>query len=243
LCHADSIIKSEIFLKKLAILQSNYIPWKGYFDIIGMADEFIIYDEVQYTKNDWRNRNRIKTSSGSQWLTIPVYRKSLNQKISETKISDPKWNVKHWNTLKTNYSKASHFDNYSHDFEKFYRTSKTQYLSQINYSLIKLVCKNLGIKTKIISSSNYLLEGNSTERLLNLCKQTDSKIYISGPAAKGYLNEDLFNDQNIKIEWMDYSDYKEYPQIHPPFEHHVSIIDLLFNMGPISSNFMKFKDK
>src|SRR6187431_21772 len=135
--------------KKIAILQSNYIPWKGYFDIIGMVDEFIIYDEVQYTKNDWRNRNKIKATTGIQWITIPVYQKSLQQKISETQISNIKWGAKNWNSLKTNYSKAPHFKNYAPILEEFYLTFKKPWLSEINVTLLKLICNYLGIKTPI----------------------------------------------------------------------------------------------
>src|SRR5882672_4584783 len=213
--------------KSIAILQSNYLPWKGYFDIIGMVDEFIIYDEVQYTKNDWRNRNRIKTPSGSQWITIPVYQKSLMQKISETQISNYKWATKNWNSLKANYSKAPYFKFYSPYFEDFYRTVETPFLAQINISLIKITCDILAIKTKISSSAEYNLIGDPTEKLVSLCKQSQASSYLSGPAAKNYLREDLFKQECIEIEWMDYRGYPEYPQLYPPFEHHVSIVDLL----------------
>jgi hypothetical protein len=226
-------------LKKIAILQSNYIPWKGYFDIIRAVDEFIIYDEVQYTKNDWRNRNKIKTLSGVKWITIPAYQRSLNQKISETEISDRKWGKKHWNMLLTNYAKAPYFKEIAGSFEEFYLNNNIIHLSKINETLLRLVCDFLEIRTKITSSAEYILQGNSSERLINLCKQTDSQIYVSGPAAKNYLSEDLFHNNNITIEWMDYSGYPEYPQLYPPFEHHVSIVDLLFNAGSNSLNFMK----
>jgi len=139
--------------KRVAILQSNYIPWKGYFDIIGMVDEFIIYDEVQYTKNDWRNRNRIKTPLGLQWITIPVYQKSLLQKISETQVSNYKWGIKNWNSLRSNYARAPYFKSYSPLFEEFYSNVKTPFLSQINGSLIRIICDLLNIKTKITNSA------------------------------------------------------------------------------------------
>ena len=115
--------------KRVAILQSNYIPWKGYFDLIGKVDEFIIYDEVQYTKNDWRNRNRIKTSSGTQWITIPVFQKSLHQKISETRVSNYNWAIKNWNSLKGNYARAPYFKFFSPILKEFYSSIKTPFLS------------------------------------------------------------------------------------------------------------------
>ena len=141
--------------KSIAIIQSNYIPWKGYFDMIGLVDEFIFYDEVQYTKNDWRNRNKIKTQTGVQWLTIPVYQKRLDQRIKETEISDKKWADKHWRSLNTNYSKAPCFKQVSPILEEFYTQNKSILLSEINQELVKLVCDFVGIKTKISNSINF----------------------------------------------------------------------------------------
>ncbi|HIP48251.1 MAG TPA: hypothetical protein EYG92_04705, partial [Lutibacter sp.] len=126
-------------MKKIAILQSNYIPWKGYFDLINMVDEFILYDEVQYTKNDWRNRNKIQTKQGVQWLTIPVRQKELSQLIKDTKITDKKWGKKHWATIRQNYSKAKYFKEYKDIFEELYLNCEEQYLSQINYKFIVVI--------------------------------------------------------------------------------------------------------
>lgn len=227
--------------KKVAILQSNYIPWKGYFDIIGSVDEFIIYDEVQYTKNDWRNRNRIKTPAGVQWITVPVYQKSLSQKISETEVSNYKWGIKNWNSLVANYSRAAHFKTYSAALEEFYLSFKSLWLTEINVALIKQICGILNLKTLIKNSADYELTGDPTEKLINLCRQANATCYLSGPAAKNYLREDLFAREGIEIEWMDYTGYKEYPQLYPPFEHAVSILDLLFNVGPEAGHYMKYQ--
>jgi hypothetical protein len=229
--------------KKVAILQSNYIPWKGYFDIIGLVDEFIIYDEVQYTKNDWRNRNRIKTPSGVQWLTIPVSQKSLSQKISETEVSFTTWGKKNWNTIKSNYGKAPFFKSISQPLEEFYLSNSFTKLSEINLWLIKHICAATGISTTITDSKNFNLEGDSTERLVSICKQAEATVYLSGPAAKNYLRESLFTEEGLEIEWMNYSDYPEYPQLYPPFSHAVSIVDLLFNVGDKASEFMKFSKR
>lgn len=204
-------------------------------------DEFIIYDEAQYTKNDWRNRNKIKTPHGIQWITIPVYQRSLNQRISETRISDLKWSVKHWNTIQGNYAKASHFASFKDVLKEFYLVSKTPFLSEINTGLIKLICGLLDIQTRVSNSADFDLEGNPTERLVILCKKTGAGTYLSGPAAKDYLDVDLFTKEKINIEWMDYASYREYPQLFPPFAHEVSIIDLLFNTGPSATTFMKPK--
>ena len=171
-------------MKKVAILQSNYIPWKGYFDLINMVDEFILYDEVQYTKNDWRNRNKIKTPQGIQWLTIPVRQESLDQKIKDTKISDKKWNIKHWRTISQNYSKSKYFKDYKDIFEELYLTCDEEYLSEINYKFITTINEILGIKTKLSWSSEFELVDGQTEKLLGICKDCNADIYLSGPAAK-----------------------------------------------------------
>ena len=226
-------------MKKIAILQSNYIPWKGYFDLINMVDEFIFYDEVQYTKNDWRNRNKIKTPQGIQWLTIPVRQESLDQKIKDTKISDKKWNIKHWRTISQNYSKSKYFKDYKDIFEELYLKCDEEYLSQINYKFITTINEILEIKTKLIWSSEFELVDGQTEKLLGICKDCNADIYLSGPAAKDYFNEDLAKQENIKVEWMDYSGYKEYEQLNPPFEHGVTILDLIFNKGDRAKEFMK----
>jgi hypothetical protein len=219
-------------LKKVAIIQSNYIPWKGYFDIINQADEFIIYDEVQYTKNDWRNRNIIKTPNGPMWITIPVDMKGkFGQKILDSKIADSRWNKKHWQSIRTYYGKAKYFKEYKEHFENLYLNNSELSLSQVNYSFIKLICKLLNIRTKISWSHEYKCSGSKTEKLVELCKITNASEYISGPAAKSYLEEDLFVSENIKVSWMDYKGYPEYEQLYPPFDHAVSVIDLIFSTG------------
>lgn len=226
--------------KSVAILQSNYIPWKGYFDLINMVDEFVLYDDMQYTKRDWRNRNKIKTSNGLFWLTIPVEVKGKYfQKINETIVSEKDWAKKHWQTITNNYSKAKHFKEYKAIFEEFYLNCEETHLSKINYSLIQIINKILGIKTKISWSSDYELIDGQTEKLLGICQQAGADVYLSGPAAKDYFDEELAQSMGIKVEWMDYSGYPEYQQLYSPFEHGVSIIDLIFNKGERSKEFLK----
>ena len=224
-------------MKKVAILQSNYIPWKGYFDMINMVDEFILYDDVQYTRSDWRNRNKIKTPKGTAWLTIAVGKHY--EKINETKISDLQWAKSHWATLKQVYGKAPAFKEYKDPFEEFYLNNTEEYLSQINYKLINIVNEILGIQTKISWSTDYDLIEGKTARLVNLVQQAGGSEYISGPAAQDYLEEDLFEKENIKVVWMDYSGYPEYNQLFPPFEHGVTVLDLIFNEGANAIKFMK----
>ena len=226
--------------KKLALVQSNYIPWKGYFDLINLVDEFVLFDDAQYTRRDWRNRNRIKTSSGLGWLTIPVEVKGKYfQRINETVISDPDWSRLHWKTVTHSYSKAPFFHEYRELFENLYRGAVDRHLSQINHRFIVAICEMLGITTKISWSMNYKLVPGKTARIVNLCEQAGATEYVSGPAAKAYMEEDLFRAKDIAVSYVDYSDYPEYHQLYPPFEHKVSIVDLIFNEGPNASKFMK----
>ena len=230
-------------MKKVAILQSNYIPWKGYFDIIASVDEFIIYDEMQYTVRDWRNRNKIKTPQGLKWLTIPVKSKGYQGrglKISEALIQDAQWANAHWKTISMFYSKAPFFVEYSRLFKALYEEcAKESLLSQVNYRFIKTICGILGITTKISYDSDYGIIDGKTSRLVDLVKKAGGGEYLSGPAAKDYIEETLFIDAGIKLTWMDYSGYAEYPQLNPPFEHGVSILDLLFNCGSDATKYMK----
>ena len=226
--------------KRIAILQSNYIPWKGYFDLINLVDEFIIYDDMQYTKRDWRNRNKIKTPQGLKWLTIPVEVKGkYYQKINETKISNQEWGKNHWIQIVQNYKKTPYFKEYQAIFEELYLNSNEEYLSKINYNFIKVINHILNIKTKIKYSSEFDLVDGKSERLLGICKDCNADIYLSGPAAKGYLDEKLFEEEGIKVQWMDYSNYPTYNQLYPPFEHSVTILDLIFNEGSNATKFMK----
>lgn len=227
--------------KKVAILQSNYIPWKGYFDLINCVDEFIFYDCVQYTKHDWRNRNKIKTAAGSKWLTIPVKTTDLFTSIftvAEAQVADPQWRRKHWSSLSQNYSRARYFQEYSKTFQAVYDDDELS-LSKINQRLIKTVCQVLDIQTKITDSTQYELIGDRNERLVNLCKQAGATVYLSGPAAQDYLDESLFGRESIAVEWMDYSNYPEYTQLFPPFDHYVTVLDLIFNEGPNACKYMK----
>jgi len=225
-------------MKKIAISQSNYIPWKGYFDLINRVDEFILFDDVQYTRRDWRNRNKIKTPNGLQWLTIPIDVKGKYfQKINETKIIDKNWATKHWQQIKQNYAKAKNFKNYKDLFEELYLGCKEEYLSEINHKFINLINQILGIKTKIKFSNEFEVYGKKTEKLINICKQCKAEIYVSGPAAKTYFDKPLAKKENIKVKWMNYQNYEEYEQLYPPFEHKVSILDLIFNTDP--KNYVK----
>lgn len=229
--------------KRVAILQSNYIPWKGYFDIIAAVDEFILYDQCQYTKNDWRNRNKIKTAAGVQWLTIPVFHR-LGQRIEQTVISDPTWARWHWNALVANYAKAEFFAVHRGLFHYLYSgLAREKLLSVVNYRFLSAICSLLGIRTKITSSRDYPVEGNATERIVGICEAAGATEYLSGPSAKDYIDESCFERAGIKLTYANYDGYPEYRQLFGPFRHDVSVIDLIFNEGPRAPEFMKsFKE-
>lgn len=228
-------------MKKIAILQSNYIPWKGYFDLIAAVDEFILYDDMQYTRRDWRNRNQIKTPQGVQWLTVPVQVKGkYYQKIRDTKIDGSDWALVHWKTITQNYHRAAYFKEISCWLEPFYLDAPYKNLSELNRTFIEAICGYLNIKTKITNSWDYELIDGKTERLADLCLQAGGKEYISGPAAKDYIEEMMFVDRGIKLSWFDYSGYPLYPQLWKEFVHNVTILDLLFNCGEKASSYMRY---
>lgn len=228
-------------MKKIAILQSNYIPWKGYFDLIASVDEFVLYDDMQYTRRDWRNRNQIKTPQGAQWLTVPVLAKGkYHQKIRETEIDGTDWAAMHWKALAQNYRKAPHFAQIAEWLAPLYLQEPVTHLSQLNRRFIEAICTFLGIQTTITNSWDYNLPEGKTERLAGVCVQAGGTEYISGPAAKNYIVEKVFADLNIKLTWFDYAGYPEYPQLWGGFDHAVSILDLLFNCGDKAPSYMRY---
>ena len=227
-------------MKKVAILQSDYIPWKGYFDIINSVDEFILYDDMQYTRRDWRNRNQIKTPSGMLWLTIPVESKGkFYQRIRDTKVTGHKWAQEHWRSISLNYARTPYFKDYGPFFEKLYgEAEKLDYLSEINHLFLTGICSLLGIRTAISWSSDYPLAEGKTERLAALVRSAGGSYYLSGPAAKDYIEDQVFEDAGIQLAYMSYEGYPEYPQRGGSFTHNVSILDLLFMTGPSAPEYM-----
>lgn len=205
-----------------------------------MADQFIVLDDVQYTRRDWRNRNKIKTPAGAAWLTIPVDVKGkYHQKINETQVASPDWAADHWKTICQNYAQAAYFKDYKDRFEQLYGSIQTTDLSHINLLFIKLICRILDISTPIDTSGAYTLVEGKTERLVDLCKQAGADIYYSGPAAKNYIDEALFQQAGIELRYFDYSGYPVYTQLYGEFDHQVSILDLIFNEGPEAGSYMK----
>lgn len=227
-------------MKTAVITQSNYIPWKGYFDQIRAADSFVLYDCVQYTKRDWRNRNKIKTAQGLQWLSIPVLVKGkFFQSIRDTKVSENTWAKKHWKSISHAYSQAPFFSFYKDLFEDLYHQAEAlEYLSEINFLFLSEICKLLSITTEFSWSESFEQKEDRTEKLAHICTQLGATHYFSGPLAQNYMDESIFNERGITVQYFDYQGYPEYPQVHGDFEHGVSILDLLFSVGPESPKYL-----
>jgi WbqC-like protein family len=220
---------------KCVILQPSYIPWRGYFDQINRADVFVFYDDVQYDKHGWRNRNQIRTAQGRQWLTIPVHtgdvvKKSVPIKQVEIDWNRP-WNTSHWKALTFAYRRAPFFRNYAALLESFYQRHDV-YLADFTIDLTIALARELGIQhTRFIRSSELEVVGQKTGRLVQILVQLGATHYISGPSAKDYIENEKFLSAGITLEYMDYN-YPEYPQLHAPFDPNLSILDLLFMTGP-----------
>jgi hypothetical protein len=227
--------------RRIAIVQSNYIPWKGYFDLINGVDEFVLLDDVQYTPRNWRNRNRIKTAAGPRWLTIPVQSKGhRSHRIQDIRIADVRWADSHWSALEQAYRRAPCFEETASILRPAYRVAATlERLSDLNHTLLSCVCALLGIQTPLTWSRRYPGGCGLNERLLAICQAAGATEYLSGPTARAYLDVDMFESAGVSVRWFDYDGYPQYRQLHGPFTHQVSILDLLFCEGSASREFLK----
>lgn len=217
---------------KIAIIQSCYIPWKGFFDLIGRCDEYVIFDDAQYVKRHWHNRNKIKTANGIEWLTIPVVTKGrYEQSIQDVEIEKP-WADRHWRSIELAYAKAPFFRDLAPTVQSWYqRAAAEPLLTNVNELFLREIVTALNLNTKITRDNAYPKHGRKTERLLGIAEATGATEYLSGPSAKAYFSEPDFNNAGIAVEWMDYSGYSEYPQVHNGFDHAVSVLDMMFNIG------------
>lgn len=220
--------------KTVVILQSNYIPWKGYFDLLAAADEFLLFDEVQYTKNDWRNRNRIVLNGRLHWLTLPVRTAgSFGCPIDQVTMADANWAKSHWETLRQAYRHAPHYRSVAQALEAAYATAAPLHrLSRINEHFLRVIASLLELPTPILRAEIVpRTTGDPTARLVEICKSRGATAYLSGPAARAYLRPDDFEAAGIHLLYADYAGYPEYDQFCVPFEHGVSIVDLLMQCG------------
>lgn len=218
--------------RRVAAIQSNYLPWRGYFDLIHDVDRFVFYDDNQYTPRDWRNRNRIKTAGGAQWISVPVGN-DRNRLIHDVVIPDAGWQAKHHQTLIQNYGKCAHFARYRPWLDHVYLERRWEYLSELNqWTTAHIAREFLGIGTELVDSRAYDAQGRKLDKMIDLVARAGGTTYLSGPAARDYIVPERFSERGIALEWKDYAGYPEYPQRFPPFEPSVSVLDLLFNTGP-----------
>lgn len=218
-------------MNKIAILQSNYLPWKGVFNLIHLVDVFVFLEDVQYTTRDWRNRNKIYTKDGLRWISIPVIKGPRSQLIYEVKIDQEKdWQRKHFNAFQINYARAPHFKKYKWLLEDIYYKYTWKSLSEFNIFTTKLISKTLGITTKFINSTSLNTKGSKDDKLIEICKKLNADYYLSGPSAQNYINPQKFKEEKIMLDYIEY-EYPEYNQLHKPFNHFVTILDLIFNCG------------
>ena len=229
----------------VVILQPSYIPWRGYFDQIRRADLFIFYDDVQYDKHGWRNRNQIKTAQGKQWLTIPVHSKGVTEgtAIKDVRIdwSRP-WGMNHLKALTFSYNKSPHFKDYLQLLESFYNRHD-EYLADFTIETAILLCSELGVTSTRFLRSSIIprITGLKTDRLVQILQRVGATHYISGPAARDYVEPEKFEQAGITLEYMEYN-YPEYPQLYPPYDAYVSILDLFFMAGNKSCNYLEIKE-
>jgi hypothetical protein len=235
-----STFQASGYAVRICIIQSCYVPWKGFFDLIGRCDEYVIFDGVQYVKGHWHNRNRIKAANGVQWLTIPVITKGrYEQSIDQVEIEKP-WADKHWRALELAYKRAPYFEQLAPTVRSWYeRAEKEPRLTEVNAIFLHGIAELLGLKTRIVRDTAYPVQGVKTERLLGIARAAAADRYLSGPSARGYFDESMFTAAGITPEWMSYEGYPEYNQLHGGFEHAVTALDLLFNVGPEASRYLR----
>lgn len=227
-------------MTKIAILQPNYIPWKGVFDLINRVDTFVFYDDVQYTTKDWRNRNKIKTENGSMWLSVPVLNKSRrHQLICDAMIDKTKhWQKDHFKKISFYYKKTKYFNEYKHLLDTIYLENQWNCLSELNIYSTMLIASEIGINANWIKSSDLKIHGSKNgEKVVKICKMLGCNEFINGPSSKAFMDEHLFKQNGIRLDYMSYS-YPEYEQAYEPFLHQVTVLDVLFNCGKDSKKFI-----
>ena len=220
-------------MKRLAIIQSSYVPWKGFFDLLSRCDVYVIYDSAAFSKGHWHNRNRIKRAHGTPWLTIPVKTADrLGQPIDEVTVLDG-WSEKHWDIIAQSYQSAAYFKSESAELKKlFVALARESLLTKINEGFLRWLTARLGLKTTILRDRSFSFAGDRTERLVQLCRAVKATHYLSGPSAQEYLDVSRMQLAGVTVEWMQYGPYHTYPQPHGDFVHEVSVLDTLLCTGP-----------
>jgi hypothetical protein len=234
------MLQSLATVKTVVVLQSNYVPWRGYFSLLAAAQECVIYDSCQYTKNDWRNRNRVLLADGRRWLTIPVETAGrFGQSIYEVGISDPEWSNRHLTIIKQALGDAPQFATLEKSlFPVFERCSKMSKLHDVNVELLRTCAALAGIATRITLDSEYRLADESpTARVAELVEQAGGSRYVTGPAGLNYLDLAEFEARGIRVDVIDYGSLKPYAQLHSGFEPGVTVLDYFANVTPDDYDF------
>ena len=216
---------------RLVVLQPSYLPWLGYFDQMYKSDLFVLYDDVQYDKHGWRNRNRIKTSQGPLWLTVPVLTHGQGLPTNRDARIDARqpWARKHLQALRVNYARAVAFAEVFDALAPVLEGSWT-HLGDLNRAVLDALCGLLGLTRRILWSSELDIPGQKTERLINICRALGAGRYLTGDAASDYLDETQFAANDIRVEYHHYR-HPVYAQLHGEFVPYLSVVDLLMNHG------------
>jgi hypothetical protein len=219
----------------VAILQPGYLPWLGYFDLMRSADVFVVYDDVQFDKHGWRNRNRIKCAHGLQWLSVPVRHHDRGKPlILDIEIDNTKdWAQKHAATIRHCYARAPHLEPLATEVETVLERGWER-LVELDLELASTMAAHLGVSTRVLRSSDLGVSGERNGRLLEICRLLEGERYLSGVAARDYLDVDLFARNGIEVEWQNL-DHPVYPQLHGGFVSHLSALDMILNCGQDSA--------
>lgn len=216
----------------VVVSQSNYLPWKGYFDLVRRADVLVLLDNVQFTRRDWRSRNLIKAPQGVHWLTVPVRTPhGRRTSVSEAEISDASWAASHLRAIELSYRRTPHFEKAFELLVNLLDENETL-LSNLNERVLRGLLKFMDLDVVVRASRGPVEPVDASQRILDLVLQFGGTRYISAPAARDYLDLDRFSDAQILVDFFDYPDYPDYHQAWPPFRHDVSVIDVLFHLGP-----------
>lgn len=232
---------------RVCVMQSNYLPWKGFFDLIRHSDCFVFLDNVQYTKKSWRNRNRIKSPRGPVWLTVPVtFSLSDRTPIEEVRVAGHGWASSHLRTIEACYAGAPFRDDTMAWLRPMLETAgNMERLSEINHFTIREIAARLGLSSRFVSASDLLPAeilgsfAHNADLMVQLTRAAGGDVCLNGPVAKAYTDEDHCRAHGIGVIWADYSGYAEYPQLHGDFRHDVSVIDLFMMLGPDAISAMK----
>lgn len=224
---------------RLVILQPFYLPYAGVFELVRLADTFVVYDDVQFVKQNWQHRNRIRTSNGSQWLTVPVHRSHGDPIVEVHVANDQGWQPKHWRALEMAYGSAPYGPWVLEALEPHYVGTTWEFLVDLNLATFRTLCELVGVDSEFIRSSRLGVSGTSSERVLNHCRQLGADHYLSGPAARSYIDESSFVDAGVQLEYFAF-EHPEYEQVHgSDFEPYLSVIDMLANVGPETGDMLR----